>query len=265
MLNVLTKRKAPQWLDDITKKNFGEIPFEIKTILEDSLFYPAAGSDGGPVKDFGGYVYSFVYADYGYGISRIISDLKNPERKFTGYNTLACREISKKDLVPEWNPPDLSQNSARDYKFNAGIEQVDGFDNNNCCLWAILERQLGFTDEHGPQRFSLLYVNADYLATFIALYIDNHIKPSVLYAKQHGFAGVNVNNMCSIDSILTKTVFGSLVGKPDYCAYAFDGGGRRIIDFQILGGKKVCEFVTVNEATYTERSMKNITDLWCFL
>jgi len=109
-----------------------------------------------------------------------------------------------------------------------------------------------------------LYVKADYMAALYALYINNHMKPAVLYAKQHAFVLNGINGFCSPDSLLTKTIFENPAGKPDYCAYAFNGGGRESVDFEKLNGEKVCEFVTVNESTNRNNGGYNITDLWRF-
>jgi len=257
MLSVLPKKASPKWLDEIKKEDFETIPFNLREIIGDSLFYPAGGSDGDPVKYFAGYVYSFIYADCGYGLINVLNDMKKPRRKYKGYDIFATRLLEREELIPGWRPPAFPA----PYNINWHRDSVDGFTKGVCCLWIIFERSPGFDDEHGPHRFSLLYVSADYTAALFALYIENNLGPTVLYAKDHPF-GVT-RESCDIDSFFSISVLENHAGKPDYCVHACDGESHSSDYFLEYGGRKVCDFRTIDEGTYIQSSKYHATELWC--
>ena len=64
MIDQLAKMEMPDWLTSILKDQ-ENVPLNIENILKDSLYYPACGVNGTPVKHLVGNIFSFVYADYG--------------------------------------------------------------------------------------------------------------------------------------------------------------------------------------------------------
>jgi hypothetical protein len=57
--------------------------FPIQVILKDSLFYPASGFDGDPVKHLLGAFLSFVYVDYARSHEQLMLEIRG--RGFNGY------------------------------------------------------------------------------------------------------------------------------------------------------------------------------------
>ena len=53
----------PAWLEAILNGNV-DIQLPLKDVLKDSLYYPASGLNGTPVKYLAGNVWSYIYADY---------------------------------------------------------------------------------------------------------------------------------------------------------------------------------------------------------
>ena len=90
----------------------------------------------------------------------------------------------------------------------------------------VLERESGFSPEHGPARFSLLYLCADGAAAYQALYVANAVAPKVIAIIQpgHGF-GCNWTNFGDPEQILARTVATNPAGKPELLLYG--GYGAR--------------------------------------
>ena len=99
-----------------------ESPFPIRRLLRDSLYYPSSGFDGKPVKYLAGKILSFVYVDYGYTRNELFAELE--ERGFRGYDLVASRSISERDLAPQgWRPPPLEPHDGYPTKYRDRIKE----------------------------------------------------------------------------------------------------------------------------------------------
>ncbi len=77
--------------------------FPLGDILRDSLYYPASRFDGDPVAHLTGNIMSFIYVDYGHGREELDAELAN--RGFRGYEVIARRDVTERELTPGgWNP-----------------------------------------------------------------------------------------------------------------------------------------------------------------
>lgn len=94
------------------------------------------------------------------------------------------------------------------------------------CSWSILERSNDFPPSHGPRRFSFLYLCADGVAAFQALYVANRALPAIVAIIQpgHGF-GMNWTNFTDPEKIFAQSVLENPAGKPTILLYG--GIGRR--------------------------------------
>jgi hypothetical protein len=218
MLDEIEKIDMPDWLQGDT------FQFNLQNILLDSLYYPACGLDGIPVRYFMGNVYSFIYVDY--GISE--EDFKKKIAKknaFRGYKIIFKESISKSQLV----------NGANNYS-----EQIDfsGFISDSpkeslrkriqkpYCCWVIFERLKNYTDEHNPKRFSLLYLSSEGVSAYHALYVNNDIAPKILCIINPGHAfGYNWTNFTDRNKPLARTVFSMENNSPKYL---INGGFKNI-------------------------------------
>jgi hypothetical protein len=201
VITELIKIEPPKWLME------NEFSFNLLDLLEDSLFYPCCGDDGEPVRIFHKNVYSFVYVDYGYTRDSFQRALDS--RPFRGFNVIHQQSIKeddlyhvKKELVRESMPGNSLINSKIQnfggYDWN--IELVtdplrwEGSFNLDShpyiaeiksdvglihhikpffCEWMILQNDSG-------DRFSLLYISAEALATYMLLYRFRGISPKVI-------------------------------------------------------------------------------------
>ena len=215
-------------INQITKVQF-ENAVPIKELLENSLYYPACGFDGGVVKHFSKEVQSFIYCDYATGEKK----LNDASNKFYGYRLLFERNVKEAELTPNgWIPiipPRV--NKEKYFKYIKCFE-------NPFCRWSIYERENDLDDDHGPIRFSVLYIGGEGVATYNALYYSNKTTAKILAIIQPGTGwGLNWTDFRKQDDALGYTVLNNPYGTPDKIVYG--GIGKDYNDLKWEGYKKM--------------------------
>lgn len=202
----------PAWLSELGP----EVPqqFPLSNILEDSVFYPASAFDGDPVKVLSGAYFSFVYVDYSYGRDRLSAELQ--QSGFLGYRQLFRRSVSEHELAPNGlayvvSPTrDELRRTTEMYNQYARADQA-------FCEWIVFEREALRGPDHGPERFSLLYLLADGAAAYQALFRANATAPAVLALVQPGHAfGRNATNYFETGGLMHRSVTFSSSAYPKY-------------------------------------------------
>lgn len=196
----------------------GVVP--IKTLLENSVYYPACYDDGEPVKFFNERfaeygIQSYVYVDYGMQADT----LSTLQDGFRYYHVFATRELKESDLVShKWNPSKyLHYLSPEEVARMAEVFRIHRIDPNNAFgRWIVYERDEDADPIVGPEKFSLLYIAGDGAATYAALYLENNIAPRALSIIRPGTGwGGNYSSYFDSDSVFHRVVnSGSLV--PEY-------------------------------------------------
>lgn len=222
-------------------------PFPLIDVLRDSLYYPSSGFDGDPVKHIAGNILSFIYVDYGYGSDEFLRALATPG--FHGYEIIATRSVTHKELAPNgWNPSPLKPLDSDPYRYGSHIKEP-------FCSWSVLERRKDFPGSHGPVRFSLLYLCADGVAAFQALYVANASTPKAVAVIQPGHAfGNNWTDFTNPNSSLHKTVLGNPGGLPDILLFGGYGPRR---DYQ-----QPCWPEYQNLICFVDKSGRGNTGVW---
>ncbi|MBM4180494.1 MAG: hypothetical protein FJ209_02930 [Betaproteobacteria bacterium] len=218
MIEQLSLIAEPNWLSRIDPTTIQEKVFPLDGILRDSLYYPSSGFDGDPVRHLVGNFVSFIYVDYGRGREDFESALISPG--FRGYDLVAKREVAQQELAPRgWRPSFLTSADGDPSRHREQIRKP-------FCLWVVLQRRNDVPACHGPYRFSLLYLCADGVAAFQALYVANNMLPAAVAVIQpgHGFGG-NWTNFEDPAQIFARTVTQNPAGVPDLLLYG--GYGRR--------------------------------------
>ncbi len=210
--DLLPEVAQPQWLSDLTPESIQTAAFPLKEILEDSLYYPASGFDGDPIKYLAGRVFSFINVEYGKTEQELEEAIKLPG--FKGYQILASRSVTESELTPNgWQPimPERVDGNPRQY---------EKYVKKPFCRWYVFERCDDFPASHGPGRFSLLYLCADGAAAYQAIYVANATKPKFVAIIQpgHGF-GCNWTDFTDPTKIFARTVLGNKAGRPEYLLY----------------------------------------------
>lgn len=179
--------QTPNWLKEYKK---GDKP-AFKEIFNGGriVYYPGSGYDGQPIKTFNiaHYAHTFFYVDYLIDRENIINALTE-DHAFNGYKNIGIIEYQERDLsprgwTPHYHPTPEEMEDMRYHHANSG---------DSYCLVFVFEREPNLDGEHGCDRFAVVTLKADGIATFDALFANNHKAPDVLILQDHGF-GCNYN------------------------------------------------------------------------
>jgi len=221
MVEALPVLPVPSWFQREIGMDEGSLP--IPEILSDSLYYPASGLNGTPVKFLGGNVHSFVYADYGIPVKAMLSNLHGLDKDsgFKGFSLVREREVLHRELFPE----DVR------YDFIPTKRQIE---NGRCSMtrhpeetaghWSIWQRQMEYPDAHGPELFSFLYICGEMSRVYQALYTKLRKRPLVLAIIQPGCFGGEWERTEDEDSMFKRVLSANPAGMPDYLLYGGYGG-----------------------------------------
>ncbi len=184
---------APRWL------YADKLVFNLKNVLTDSLYYPASGFDGTPVKYLRGHVHSFIDVAYEETIEQLIDAIQN--RPYLGFHVIHQQSISVNKLIP--NSWDFSED-APELQAPREEKKIKPF-----CEWFIFENA-------DKERFSLLHICAEGVAAFKDLYLRHNIKPKIIFFKRcDGFSG-NWTTFRDDRGPLASAVFSKPDLMPDY-------------------------------------------------
>ena len=176
------REPMPRWLSAVDPSR----QFPVKAFLKSRIaFYPGSGFDGHLVKVFGSthVVHCFVYADYGVSDTALKRELDDPERGFRGYHSLARIDLEEKNLLPTGWVPHVTQDEARYRVSGTWTYQRFGF-------VEILERDAHLDEEHGAKRLAVMFLGADGVAAYDALFCQRPgTAPFAMLLQDHGFGG----------------------------------------------------------------------------
>jgi len=179
------RQEFPEWLGRL---NQGD-PFPREDFLASRIvYYPGSGTDGHPVKLFGSThcAHCFVHVDYMKTRSRLEEQLSNPRDRFRGYRTAVRLKLRGRDLVPHgWTAHIRSDEVPGDGLGFATVAAVPfGF-------FEVLELDESLDEKHGPVRLGILFLGADGIATYDALFCQSRKYPSpfAVVLQDHGFGG----------------------------------------------------------------------------
>jgi hypothetical protein len=175
-----SREDTPQWLNKWTESSqFLAADFFASRVV----FYPGSGTDGQPVQFFGSRhaAHCFLYADYGITREYVQQELGANGHPFVGYVSIGRKELLEHDLiknvwVPSIKPGAAPQGPLAPMRAYAFVE--------------ILQRQPGFDDAHGPRRLAMLFLCADGVAAYDALFCQPKARaPYTVVLQDHGWGG----------------------------------------------------------------------------
>ena len=197
---------------NMTKEVVETKPLPIQDLLQGSMYYPASGTEGQLVKHFSDRFNSFVYCDYDVGEERVREELSG----FKGYGIMAGRALHREELIPNGWVPELPPGLRPD----AAMPRM-GLQHEPFAYWAILQRSPDRGEEHGPERFSLLFVGGDGVASYQALFWTNGAAPEGLAIINPGTGfGNNYTDFRKVGSPLHWMVMNNPHGRPRLVAYS---------------------------------------------
>lgn len=141
---------------------------------------------------------------------------------FSGYDLVASRFVTENELAPDgWRPPELRRVDGDPMRYRDHVKEP-------FCVWSVFQRRGDFQVTHGPVRFSLLFICADGVATFQAIYIANSITPKAVAVIQPGHAfGNNWTDYTDPGQIFARSVIENPAGQPEMLLYGGIGDGRK--------------------------------------
>jgi hypothetical protein len=165
------KEYIPLWLANHKKGD----KVNISELLNSRIvYYPGAGTDGSPIRTFNTAhaTHVFVYVDYGYDKQKIDSELSDDA--FVGYHLHHEQAVTRNELLPCAFHSHVSNEEMRFAAsgYNMSIRPEDGF-----ALLKIYERNEDYTDDHGAERFAILYIGADANLTYDVLFGNTDRSP----------------------------------------------------------------------------------------
>ena len=154
------------------------------------VYYPGSGIDGHPVKVFGSThsAHCFVYADYIITQDALENELQHPKERFLGYHTLSRLQLRVTDVVPDGWIAHVRPDELRADRYGLVEPEIAaapfGF-------LEVLERDATRDDRHGARRLAILFLGADGIATYDALFCQGagHSVPFAVLLQDHGFGG----------------------------------------------------------------------------
>ena len=205
-------------LNELTPETIVQGEFPVRALLYNSVYYPASEFDGGVIRDCNvnrkdWNVLSFVYVDY-MATERRLAETDMPR----GYRILGERRLTEADLVPNGWVPQLPP----DFDMERYQDRIRRFASKHpFATWMVFERLPGFGEDHGPKRFSLLFLCADGVATYQALYWTHGLCPRAIAIIQPGGFGGNWTDFFKKDAPLYWTVSHNPAGMPEYVYCGF--------------------------------------------
>lgn len=213
--SFLPVNPQPDWLTSITPDRMLYHLLPLRDLLSGSLYYPSSGFDGDPIAYLCGNQHSFVYVDYGVDRDGLFAALERPG--FLGYRVLCHRPVLSEELTTQNWPKIIPKERSR--------KPLKGWMRRFFCEWVIMERDGGYPDHHGPARFSLLFLCAEGVTAFQALYVDNEVAPSTVGIIQPGTGfGGNWTDFADPNAPLANIVLGNSAGWPDFLLHGGAGG-----------------------------------------
>ncbi len=152
------------------------------------VYYPASWEDGHPIKLFnqGHAAHAYVYADLSYSreeVQRSVTPHPNSRRRgFRGYRILTVLDVRPEELAP-W-PPRYCVRPGEVPDQSRLLERVNPF-----ALLYVFERQPEYGDDHGAERFAVLFLCADGFAAYDALFCQRGAvaKPFCVLIQDYAF------------------------------------------------------------------------------
>ncbi len=182
------REDIPEWLREFQPGKSRPLVDLIKSRI---VYYPGSGIDGDPVEVFGAShsAHCFVYADYLLPKDELTKELH--AHGFRGYNILDEVSFSKSEVTSaiSWRRHFLSEEDLRTAA-KGTAEMRSCTHPEPYALMVVLERKLNFGDDHGPDRLAMLFLGADGIATYEAIFANGNVPQFFGFLLQdHGFGG----------------------------------------------------------------------------
>ena len=179
------KEPTPDWLKKFTPST--------QMVWDDFfssrvVYYPGWGSDGEAIRLFASSksAHCFVYVDYATEHYALEEELDRVGGAIKGYRSIARVDIATHEILSKYKVPhfDMEKLKSVQHRIWDGLLQVP------FAFLEILERKPEFDDNFGADRIAVLFVGADGVATYDALFCQADSKALfALVLQDHGLGG----------------------------------------------------------------------------
>jgi hypothetical protein len=155
--------------------------FDLKEILNDSVFYPASGICLKAEKKYSGRFNSFVHADYSTGSFQVENFLRH-ELLSLGYELAGIAEVPQHMITPPAYrpaPPVFNEHEAERLTMSFIADVFYGRTIRPFALWAVyrLSAEKKSSQNGLSEEISIFHIGGEACAVFEALYLRNKINP----------------------------------------------------------------------------------------
>lgn len=164
MIKELNRINPPDWLMS------SEFVFDQTKVIESSLFFPQSALNIYPINVFFENVYSFIFADFEIERTKFLDVITN--YAFIDFKIIHHKQLLYSDFdyhkIEElfgryYSFFDLENHPFRNYVQESAFSEISKMKHETYFDWLIFENSAG-------KRFSLLYMSAEPIAVYFALY-----------------------------------------------------------------------------------------------
>ena len=174
----------PAWLRDFKPGD----KVNISEVLQSRLFYyPGAGRDGQPISvlNRAHAVHVFILVDYWFDYNEANSMFT--DTAFSGYHIIHSQDVSKAELDQGEPVSHFTKEEHRYYAMLKASRAIRDNTKGGFCFLKILERDGEFDEEHGAERFAILFLGADAYPAYDALFGCKRAIPFAVLAEDYGY------------------------------------------------------------------------------
>ena len=224
MLDSLPREDVPSWLTTAAEAG-NRARFDLTSLLHGSLYYPACGFDGTPIRHLAGNTHSFVYADYRTKRADFLENLRagGPDGLFADYEAVVMRDLHRDDIVPHGWAPHMYPEAGRDtdrLPMHQGDAEPFGH-------WSVWRRRSGAPAGDRPELLSFVYFAGEMSALYQGLYLRLAIAPRFLAIIAPGRIGGEWEEVESDDAFFRSVVYANSAGMPEYLVNGGYGSADR--------------------------------------
>ena len=176
-------RSMSRYISQLQSENFLS-QFNIIELLQQSVFYPAAGIDGLPISILNYEYRSFIHVDYSESYETVRTAMEQ-DFQIAGYRLVGIERIPLELFNPNRGyqrrrPVVLNEHERNRLNIDFIRRSFNGETISPFAIWAVYEYkpQRGRELENRVPRFSILHIGGEACATFEALYLENRVNPA---------------------------------------------------------------------------------------
>jgi len=204
----------------LTAESIANEPFPLKKVVDGSLFYPASGLDGSPLRHWPlDQIRSFVYVDW--SINKDIFETVVRQNPPCGYSLIGMRYVIKEEIIPNGLMLGIPL-LVNEHDYVSRMRMSGATPHNSFAYWCVFERNEGRCEDHGPERFSLFFIRAEGAAAYQAVYNANGLRPGAIAILRPGtgFGG----SFPGFEEVMLDVMHRNRVGLPHWLFWWHEDG-----------------------------------------